>query len=229
MLSEVAKVWTDHVQADRRGIKSTNVLGLEMGLMRCELCGMTYVEGDPEDEQRHDEERHDGFIEALKPAPSSELRVEYQSNPEIVWVDLKSPEWLRTSVYWRAKIFKREFGYDMPQWEIKGYHDPKAIGYIFRDNDFRIIGACCFRPHEKQSKQMLLDWIWICPSERRKGVVSQHWEEFRQRFGTFLVGGPVSEAMLEFLRHRFPDHKITGDDDVQQPQVPMERFVNAAT
>jgi len=36
--------------------------------------------------------------------------------------------------------------------------------------------------------------------------------------------------MLEFLRQRFPDHEITGGDyDVQQPQVPMERFVDAAT
>jgi hypothetical protein len=194
-----------------------------MGLRQCELCGMTYVEGDPLDEQRHNEDRHAGFMEAVAPEPSVELKAAYLGNPEIVWVDNKSPEWLRRSVYWRAKVFQREFRYDTPQWEIEGRHDPKAIGYVFRDDDFRIIGACCFRPLESGSEQMLLDWIWLSPMARRTGVVSRKWNEFRERFGDFRIGGPVSGAMLTFLQNRFPVHGIIRSS-VHEPVIPMEQF-----
>lgn len=193
----------------------------------CELCGLTYVEGLPEDEKLHSD-RHLPYSESLRPNPLPELQEAIDRNPEVVWVDRSSPKWLREQVYWRARVFKREFGYDMPQWEPEGRHDPNAIGHLFIDSDCRIIGACCFRPEVEDleegtySEQFRLDWLWLCPSARRRGILTRHWESFRARFGDFSIGGPVSEGMSAFLL-RFPNHRIDRDY-VQPPAVPMEQF-----
>ncbi|WP_139194640.1 hypothetical protein [Roseovarius tolerans] len=164
-------------------------------------------------------------MDAVDPEPSAELEAAYSADPEIVWVDKTSPEWIRTSIYWRAKVFQREFGYDVPQWEIQGRYDPEALGYVFHDDDFRIIGAACFRPLKNSSARFILDWIWLSPKARRNGFVSRQWEEFRRRFGLFLIGGPVSESMLTLLRLRFSGHNIT-QGGMAEPVIPMEQFAS---
>ena len=194
---------------------------------KCDLCGLLYVEGDPDDEKLH-EERHSKLLEPIQPKPSLELKAHLGTDPGAVWVDCSSPTWLREEVYWRAKVFQREFGYDMPQWEIEGYHDPSAVGFVFHDPEFRIVGACCFRPNSTQSKEVRLDWIWLCPEVRRYGLASSQWEKFRSRFGVFLIEGPISKAMSNFLSRRFPDHKVL-NPNLHEPELPMERFSSAGT
>lgn len=189
-------------------------------LTTCELCKYAYVSGLPEDEQKHDA-LHNDYLRPLIPKPSPLLRSAREKNP-VVWVDRKSPEWMREEVYWRAKIFQREFGYDMAQWEIEGRHDPEAIGFLFHDPEDRIIGACAFRPIEKG--HVRLDWIWLCPAARRTGVLSRHWEMFRDRFGVFLIGGPISGAMSGFLRAKFPDHIIL-PDLAHEAKLQVSKFI----
>lgn len=189
---------------------------------QCDLCGLTYVEENPDDEELH-AARHAKFLEPISPKASLALKAQLEKDPDATWVDYRSPTWLREEVYWRAKVFQREFGYDLPQWEIKGHHDPSAIGFVFHDLDFRIVGACCFRPNSSQGKEIRLDWVWICPSMRRRGLVSSQWESFRRRFGVFLIEGPISKAMSNFLSRQFPDHKIL-NPLVHEPKIPMVRF-----
>lgn len=195
-----------------------------MGLKTCDLCGMNYVEGDPSEEQRHKEEKHDGFLAALFPSPSTDLAHAIDGNPEAQWVDQRAPDWIRREIYWRAKVFQREFRYDTVQWEIEGRYDPDAVGYVFRDQDFRIVGACCFRPIESGSPHIRLDWIWLAPSARRTGLISREWASFRDRFGVFSIGGPVSDALGRFLMKSYRDHKIARPY-IHDPVVPMEQFV----
>lgn len=48
-----------------------------------------------------------------------------------------------------------------------------------------------------------LDWIWLHPFARNKGISSQHWAHFEQMFGNgFLVQPPHSPAMKAFLEKR---------------------------
>jgi hypothetical protein len=119
------------------------------------------------------------------------------------------PKWKRQEVYDRALEFKRELGYDFPQWALDAGHDPDAVGFLFSDDDGRIIGACSFRPQSHPGERpWRLDWIWLCPSARRKGHLDRQWDRFRQRFGVFDVEPPISEAMQAFLRKRGCAHLI---------------------
>jgi hypothetical protein len=194
---------------------------------KCDLCGLLYVDGDPEDERTH-EDRHRHFLEPIQPSPSKALKDHLDGHPDAVWVDFMSPTWLREEVYWRAKVFQREFGYDMPQWEQNGYHDPDAVGFVFHDVELRISGACCFRPELSNTGQTRLDWIWLCPSARRCGLVSSQWKRFRDRFGVFSIEGPISKAMQAFLLKHYPDHEIP-KPSIHEPKLPMELFSDVVT
>lgn len=191
-------------------------------LKQCSLCGYTYVEGNLDTEIAHDE-RHNKFAQSIAPAPCLMLEPYLEQYPEGAWIDRRGPSWLREEIYWRAKLFQREFGYDTPQWEIDGRSDPSAIGFAFYDSDYRIIGASCFRPDHTSDERMRLDWVWLCPSARRQGVLMSHWIKFRDRFGIFLIEGPVSTAMLKFLQRHFPDHRVS-KPYISYPRRPMERF-----
>jgi hypothetical protein len=49
-------------------------------------------------------------------------------------------------------------------------------------------------------------WIWLHPYYRRKGILSESWPMFVDRFGDFQVELPLSEAMESFMEKvsKFP-------------------------
>lgn len=172
----------------------------------CDECLMTYTSGIRSDEHRHDIE-HNKIVTTLRPRTSRALKRAMSKDPEAVWVTPQSPKWMSIAVYRRARAFKREFGYDFTQWEVGDEAD--ATGFLFNDADFRIVGACCFRPESSEEPEVTrLDWIWICPDMRRVGLLSKNWDRFRDRFGEFRIEPPISEAMQTFLRKRGDDHLI---------------------
>jgi hypothetical protein len=102
-------------------------------------------------------------------------------------------------MYLRAGAFRREFHYDFIQWGDPE-DDPDAQGFLFANEAGSILGACAFRRREHDGKSWWgLQWIWICPLARRKGMLTERWLEFRKRFGDFRVEGPVSPAMEHFV------------------------------
>lgn len=167
-------------------------------VVKCEECQMEYVSGIRSDEHHHDIE-HRKIVTTLKPVPSRALKRTVMSNPGAIWVTPESPSWACIAVYRRARAFKREMGYDFVQWDTTS--EPDAIGFLFHDSEFRIVGACCFRPARgEKSATKRLDWIWICPDQRRTGILTKNWDLFRQRFGEFEIEEPISDAMKAFLR-----------------------------
>lgn len=168
----------------------------------CADCGMTYVKGSRSDEQLH-RSFHRKRFSIIKPKPHLRFMEALDRNLDAAWVDGRSGKWKRAEVYDRALEFKRELGYDFTQWSLEAHHDPDAVGFLFADEDGRIVGACAFRPQERPAERpWRLDWIWICPDARRLGQLERHWDRFRQRFGVFDIEHPVSDAMRTFLRKR---------------------------
>ena len=106
----------------------------------------------------------------------------------------------------RARRFKRELGYDFVQW---GYpeRDPRARGFLFNDDtgtfgNGAVVGACAFR---WRGTEWGLQFIWITPKARRKGVLSRRWGRFREQFGEFVIEPPLSASMEAFAeKHAAP-------------------------
>ena len=174
----------------------------------CEICGFPYMKGIPSDEKEH-RKMHAQRLRVLEPKRSARLSKARLSDPDgALWVDWTAPSWKRRAVYAIASTFRREQHYDFVGWAEDGSYDQAAIGYLFADDENRIVGACCFRPLRENSLQWRLDWVWLCPGERRRGWLRNRWPEFRRRFGDFAVVTPLSKEMRAFLAAEAPHTKL---------------------
>lgn len=171
----------------------------------CPECGYDWQKGDPESSMLHRRE-HKKRMTWLQPAPLPVMVAELQAKGiEAELVTCNSPEWKHEEMYTRAMAFKREFHYDFVQWKSReGQEDHDVHGYLFSGDQGEIVGACAFRNRSEdvETKKWALQWIWICPRERRKGHLAKRWPDFRSLFGDFMVEPPVSENMQAFLKKR---------------------------
>jgi RimJ/RimL family protein N-acetyltransferase len=176
----------------------------------CDVCGMTYMKGYAPDSRLH-RSHHAAHLAILKPKPDKTYLAARRRDPDAAWVDYRSPMWKRRAILGRALLFKREFKYDFLQWSENAQHDIDAVGYLFADEDGRIVGACAFRPQDEPGGRWRLDWIWLCPTARRQGHLSRAWPRFVERFGEFDVEHPLSPAMKSYLRGQGLAHLIAGE------------------
>ncbi len=166
----------------------------------CPDCGMTYMKGDAEDGASH-RAHHRKVVRTMMPTHNRRFAAAAVGGRPVA-VDGASPHWLRSQVYERARLFRKEFGYDFVQWSVKDEDPATTIGFLFpgagSDED-AMAGACCFRRRgEGDAAAWWLDWIWMAPPYRRRGILSRHWPWFLERFGLFHLGHPLSGAMLAF-------------------------------
>jgi hypothetical protein len=127
---------------------------------------------------------------------------ELHRNTDAELVTTHSAVWKHREIFHRAQAFRREFGYDFPQWESPtGDNDTNVHGFLFTNDSGAIVGACAFRQRTTDTGQSFwgLQWVWICPKARRTGVLIGRWSMFRKRFGDFFIEAPVSETMQKFL------------------------------
>ncbi|MEP1765775.1 MAG: ESCO family N-acetyltransferase [Sulfitobacter sp.] len=172
----------------------------------CPDCGMTYMSGYKPDEHEH-RISHRKTVTTLYPVPSVAIKKVLKEDRDSVWVTDWSPSWLRIAVHRRAKAFRREMRFDFTQWDLTS--DRGAIGFLFVDDDHRIVGACCFRPtNAETSGRMRLNWMWIAPDERRKGWLTRSWQRFVSRFGEFDIERPISDEMQQILVKNGLDHLL---------------------
>lgn len=173
----------------------------------CNVCGFTWWKGIPQESAAHRRE-HRRRMACLEPQPLRKIIAARKSQETELGhfsfnnalVTTCSPVWKHKQMYERAKAFKREFDYDVIQWDTPRECDPNAHGFLFTDDAGSIVGACAFRNRVDENKnQWGLQWVWICPKERRKGHLSKRWKMFRKWFGGFRVEPPVSKAMEAFL------------------------------
>lgn len=122
----------------------------------------------------------------------------------------KSLKQHRMAVYKIARFFRKEFGYDFVQYHYEEKDDEtKSVAFlwvhpeaVFSVQDFRVpcIGATCFRWRKwEEFEGWAMQWIWMHPFYRRKGLLTKAWPKFRKEFGEFKVEPPLSDAMRAFL------------------------------
>ena len=182
----------------------------------CDICGWEWCRGDPESSALHRRE-HARRLKYLDPKPHPRLSQKLQGGHHLCPVTTDSPRWMHKEIYLRALAFKREFNYDFTQWESpKGDTDPHVRGYLFVNPNSIIVGACAlrWREHEK-SFFWGLQWIWMSPTYRRKGILARHWPALRKSHGVFLVEAPISDEMMSFLE-KYEDKGLTNLDTVRE-------------
>ncbi|WP_139092995.1 hypothetical protein [Pseudomonas sp. AU11447] len=177
----------------------------------CEYCGFFYLKGDLESSLLHRSE-HARLKRILEPKPLSQFAKRLLHHPTPEQVNENSPLWMQHEVRERAIRFKREFRYDFLQWN--GSSTKKVTsnvhGYLFSDHTGTfppgtIIGACAF---VKRQGGWSLDWIWVIPSMRRRGVLLERWHAFLERYGDFDIEHPLSAAMEAFTyKHGTPQQR----------------------
>ncbi len=174
----------------------------------CKECGIEWRKGDPDSSYQHRKE-HKKRMKYLDPQPNQKFIEDIKSNPTAELVRSVSPAWKHQEMYLRALAFKREFQYDFIQWKSPtGDPDLNVHGYLFANEAGVIVGACSFRYLKSKSERnyWALDWVWVCPRERRQGHLSRRWTQFRDQFGDFFVTYPVSDQMKIFLEHKGESH-----------------------
>lgn len=120
---------------------------------------------------------------------------------------------LRIEVERFARYFRHEFDYDFMQFE-RYDRDPTCTAYLLTDTGSAPAvwaGACCFRSRDYEDagdNVQTLDWVWIHPYLRRKGLLTRHWPTLRANHGDFAVEPPVSEAMVRFLQKNNTDSRL---------------------
>lgn len=146
--------------------------------------------------------------------PIIETDIDYsKTGKNILFIDAESPRELKDGLEKIALYFKRESLFDCVQYKSKLHINSvenETIGLIFydvaidettdahRDIPLRILGGGCFKKVSQQ-KVWCLDWIWLHPYERRKGLLSTHWEDVEERFGKVIFSKPLSKAMEAFI------------------------------
>jgi hypothetical protein len=168
---------------------------------KCTECGMIWYRGDTASSRAH-RRFHRKEMALLHPAPDPRLlaALDEEASPEEVLAS--SPQWKHDLVWEFACRFRREFGYDFLQYGRR-QRDLDAVAFLFADDTGTFgraapIGGCCFRL--RREKHWGLQWIWLIPDVRRKGVLKRRWESFQRRFGEFNIEEPLSDAMQEFAR-----------------------------
>jgi hypothetical protein len=104
-----------------------------------------------------------------------------------------------------ALYLKREESYDLPVYDGQQVRKEEYLHLFTREPDVDIsigIGACCFRfePWANRDPCHCLEWAWIHPYERAKGIMSDAWPEFVKRYGGFVVYPPISRGMKALLK-----------------------------
>jgi len=117
-----------------------------------------------------------------------------------------SPLWERKHVERFAYYVRREGHFDFLQFETSDTEDYRAYLFANRPNQFPrvLVGACCFRFREYKNADSRwgLQWVWLHPYSRGRGILSAAWDGFHATFGNFLPEPPYSRAMESFLRKR---------------------------
>ena len=125
-------------------------------------------------------------------------------------INKSSPKEYREALETIALYFKREGRFDHIQYCSNEYgsQNPEYHGFAFTESAFdameehdletptRILGGGCFRKHKmKEGEIWILDWVWIHPYARNRGMFTKHIEYFKSTFGEFLPEPPLSPAM----------------------------------
>ncbi|HHX8566615.1 hypothetical protein NB476_12845, partial [Vibrio sp. RM-44-3] len=114
-----------------------------------------------------------------------------------------------------ALYFMREEGYTNLQFVAGEVSNPEYHGFAFTELALdafgeelaemptRLLGGGCFRKRSfADGEHWVLDWVWIHPYARNKGLFSNHIDYFKETFGNFYPEFPISKAMKHLFENK---------------------------
>lgn len=146
---------------------------------------------------------------------NDDLILTARSSQSLRWIRSNSAEESKDALESIARCFKNEMRFDNLQYDANDHYDDSCIGFIIvqlnlncmKDYDFEIaeqniqihyvIGGGCFR--DKFDKSKKLDFVWLHPYARQRGIMKKAWEKFNSKFGDFDLEKPISSSMMRFL------------------------------
>ncbi|MFP3637579.1 hypothetical protein [Paraburkholderia sp. SIMBA_054] len=179
----------------------------------CPVCGYRHTPGDAESTHFH-RLFHRKEVRVLHAVANPRLAGRLGETQALVLVPMASDRWLHQLVHERAIRFKREMRFDSIQYPRPGkmVEEPAMVGFLFINDgpDFpphSVVGAGAF---VKREERWELNWIWVIPAARRKGVLRARWPALVDRFGDFDIEAPLSDAMAAFVRSHGCDRQKAG-------------------
>lgn len=141
-------------------------------------------------------------------APSIRIDIFKKLTFRLLKVNSDSNKSTKNALYKMALYFKREFQYDFVQYDQDENDDKNTKCFIFcdpeYDNKVSAYGGCVFRYRaqwENIENHWALQWIWLHPFRRNRGILSAEWGNFQRLFGdNFMVESPLSASMEQFLK-----------------------------
>lgn len=129
-------------------------------------------------------------------------------------VDKNQPHSIHKAIEQLAYYFKREGRFDFIQYTAnEDRHNKNCHGYIWIDTDWEdtfAVGAATFRflADVDQIQNWSMQWVWMHPYYRCKGLLSKAWPHFVEYYGKdFHCEPPLSFEMQRFLKKM--NHKFT--------------------
>lgn len=179
----------------------------------CPVCGVFYVQNLREDQIAHGK-YHARAMAVLNPKPSSKIAIALERGEDPTVVVASSPRWMHRAMFDRAYRLSREQNY-RTLWDESGRVGSDVVGHLLLDDTgmfgpTTIAGAAGFRYAVWTDPQprWILEWVWIMPKLRSRGILSRAWPAFRQRYGEFPVERPLTAAMERFVDKRSQPNQL---------------------
>jgi len=169
---------------------------------QCPVCGLNYVRGLSTDERYH-RSYHRVVVETFEPQPDARLAKLHAKHGDFVPITVRSPAWLHRRLYNIARMLNREMGYFLIMWgqPARHYRDD-GHGYVFTDEDGRALGGCAvrWREYTNAAPNWVLQWVWVVPQYRRRGLLRRAWRMLRERHAGIFPEPPFSRGAALFFR-----------------------------
>lgn len=140
--------------------------------------------------------------------------IDYHSPSDLIFIDKNSAYDLRRKLQTFAYYFKRELKFDFIQYQASEHLEGPGTyrGFLFTSfaydlleedepTPYRLYGGGLFRWQEREDSEpnWELDWIWLHPFFRHRGILTKNWPILLREFGKFDIARPLSADMERFL------------------------------
>lgn len=178
----------------------------------CKTCGLAYVKEISEDRHLH-RQIHRQVLSIYEPRPVPEI---FGSGP-FLEVTPASRKRVRSHLEGLARMFRRECGFDFPPYTADDETDEPARHFMLVAPDGRPIGGSsaqlrdCDDEIDASGSIWLMTWMFVIPSERRKGHMARTWDMMRGIIPDILPEPPFTTASATFFLDQTDVPRWVGD------------------
>lgn len=169
----------------------------------CRTCGLAYVKESPDDQREH-RRNHRQVLAIYEPHSAPQV---FGCGPFLEVTDA-SPKRVRNHLEGLARMFRRECGFDFPPYSAYEEWKNTARHFMLVDPTGRPIGGSsarlrrCEPEIDPSGSIWLMAWMFVIPSERRKGHMARTWAMMRSIIPDIMPETPFSAGSAAFFINR---------------------------